>query len=140
RDACRHPRTARAPRARAGRRAHDARTRPRTSGRLRTSGEVTPVDCRDAVGPHAEPSHLRVERLAGDAEAPGRGGLGGLLAQALPDERDLDAGEDAVEGFLVCRGISVADAVRQVVTADALSLGHAEDEPVDLVLQLAHVP
>src|SRR5689334_269778 len=97
---------------------------------------------RDAlVAPlHPEPPHLRVERLPRDPEAPRRGALRRLLLEPPADQRGLDACEDAGEGLVVAERVGVADATGEVVAADRASLPDREDEPVDLVLELAHVP
>src|SRR5207237_2370176 len=57
------------------------------------------------AGRHAEAAHLRVERLTGDAEAAGGGGLGGLLLQGLAGEREVGELEVRGERLVVGRGI-----------------------------------
>src|SRR5437879_2745651 len=90
------------------------------------------------VALYAESLHLRVQCLARDAEAAGGGALRGFLLQPLADQGELDAGEDARERLLR-HGVDVADVRRQVASCDAASGRDAEDQAMDLVLELAHV-
>jgi S1-C subfamily serine protease len=95
----------------------------------------------DSDGPRgdSEASHLRVQGLAGDAEAAGGGALGGLLLQALADERQLDTIEDAVERLLDDRRVALPDAACEVLARDALAGRAGQHQAVHLVLELAHV-
>src|SRR5438093_2630495 len=87
----------------------------------------------------AEAAELGIEGLARDAEAAGGGALGGLLLEALADERELDPREDAGERLAPQGRVGVADARGQVVAVDALSRVDGEHQAVHLVGELTHV-
>src|SRR5437870_10873110 len=87
----------------------------------------------------AEAAELGVEGLARDAETARGGALGGLLLEALADERELDAREDAGERLARHDRVRVADAGGQVMAAEALLRADGEHQAVHLVGELAHV-
>jgi hypothetical protein len=67
------------------------------------------------------------------------GPLGRLRLQALADECDLDALEDAIERLLGQERIPVANAAREAAAPDPLPCGTESTRRWDLVLELAHI-
>src|SRR5262245_46242009 len=87
-----------------------------------------------------QPAQLAVERLARDPETPRRRGLRRERIESLPDQRELDAGQQGRERRRVGQAPRhVTDRRCQMMRADALVVGDREDEAMHLVLQLAHV-
>src|SRR6059058_3372760 len=94
-------------------------------------------------GDEAELPELRPQRFARHAQAARRGGaVIAMLAEPCADGRELDLAHDLLERARTaprCRGRALDDPRGEEVGRDALARLRAQDEPVDLVLQLAHV-
>src|SRR5438046_7850909 len=94
-------------------------------------------------GDEAERRELRPQRFARQAQAARRGGaVIAVLAEPCADGRELDLAHDLLERARTaprCRGRALDDPRGEEVGRDALARLRAQDEPVDLVLQLAHV-
>src|SRR5438093_2505925 len=96
-----------------------------------------------AGGDEAELPELRPQRFARHAQAArGRGPVIAVLAEPRADGRELDLAHDLLQGAraAACGGRrALDDPRRQEVGRDAFARLRAQHEPVDFVLQLAHV-
>src|SRR5436189_176953 len=96
-----------------------------------------------ARGDEAELPELRPQRFARHAQAARRRGtVVAVLAEPRADGRELDLAHDLLERTRAAarrRGRALDDPRGEEVGRDALARLRAQDEPVDLVLQLAHV-